>query len=158
MASQARYSRRSSGGLDRVIPPLASPRWRGPGRCGAGCAQPLIKNWEEGRRQPKDPYRLLYRRVFDLVNKAARRSPAQVLAEIMPEGDPLSRLPARVGRRVGMGTVQDLSMRVHGLRLAGADEPEEAAHTASRMLDMSADLTSDRTTQRACVVLVRLNL
>jgi hypothetical protein len=40
--------------------------------------------------------------------------------------------------------------------LADANEPEEVAHTASRMLDMSADLTSDRTTQRARVVLARL--
>jgi tetratricopeptide (TPR) repeat protein len=40
--------------------------------------------------------------------------------------------------------------------LADANEPEEAVHTASRMLDMSADLTSDRTTQRARVVLARL--
>ncbi|MEV4382797.1 hypothetical protein [Streptosporangium sp. NPDC049644] len=35
-------------------------------------------------------------------------------------------------------------------------EPEEAARTASRMLDMFVDLTSDRTTRRARVVLARL--
>ncbi|WP_329093583.1 hypothetical protein [Streptosporangium sp. NBC_01469] len=56
--------------------------------------------------------------LFDLANKAARKSPAQVLAAIMPEGDPLSRLPAGAGRRGGMGTAQDLAARVHGLRLA----------------------------------------
>ncbi|MFC4061187.1 hypothetical protein ACFOWE_23045 [Planomonospora corallina] len=42
------------------------------------------------------------------------------------------------------------------MALADANEPEEAARTASRMLDLSADLTSDRTTQRARVVLARL--
>ncbi|MGJ6969812.1 transcriptional regulator [Streptosporangium sp. G11] len=86
----------------------------------------MIKDWEKGRHQPKDPYRVLYCRafdlpeaeLFDLANKTARRSPAQVLAAIMPEGDLLSRLPAGAGRRVGMGTVQDLAARVHGLRLA----------------------------------------
>ncbi|GII00555.1 hypothetical protein [Planobispora takensis] len=40
--------------------------------------------------------------------------------------------------------------------LADADEPEEAAHTAFRLLELSAGLTSDRTTQRAHVVLARL--
>ncbi|MFI6458553.1 transcriptional regulator [Streptosporangium amethystogenes] len=86
----------------------------------------MIKDWEKGKHQPKDPYRVLYCRafdlpeaeLFDLANNAARRSPAQVLAAIMPEGDPLSRLPAGTGRRVGMGTVRDLAARVHGLRLA----------------------------------------
>lgn len=39
---------------------------------------------------------------------------------------------------------------------ADADEPEEVANAASRMLDMSADLTGDRTTRRARLVLVRL--
>jgi transcriptional regulator with XRE-family HTH domain len=86
----------------------------------------MIKDWEKGRHQPKDPYRVLYCRafdlpeaeLFDLANKAARKSPAQVLAAIMPEGDPLSCLPAEAGRRVGMGTVRDLAARVHGLRLA----------------------------------------
>ncbi|GGL19197.1 hypothetical protein GCM10014719_21640 [Planomonospora parontospora subsp. antibiotica] len=86
----------------------------------------MIKDWEKGRHQPKDPYRLLYCRVFDLseaelfdlAGTAPRKSPAQVLAAIMPEGDLLSRLPAQTGRRVGMGTVHDLSARVHGLRLA----------------------------------------
>ncbi|WP_449062519.1 transcriptional regulator [Planomonospora algeriensis] len=86
----------------------------------------MIKDWEKGRHQPKDPYRLLYCRVFDLseaelfdlAGTPPRKSPAQVLAAIMPEGDLLSRLPAQTGRRVGMGTVHDLSARVHGLRLA----------------------------------------
>ncbi|MBG0824599.1 hypothetical protein HS048_28225 [Planomonospora sp. ID91781] len=42
------------------------------------------------------------------------------------------------------------------MALADANEPEEAVHTASRMLHLSADLTSGRTTQRARVVPARL--
>jgi hypothetical protein len=40
--------------------------------------------------------------------------------------------------------------------LADANEPEEAAHAASRMLDLSADVASDRTAKRASVVRARL--
>ncbi|WP_119728055.1 helix-turn-helix domain-containing protein [Thermomonospora amylolytica] len=40
--------------------------------------------------------------------------------------------------------------------LVDANEPEEAANTARRMLDLTADLASDRTTQRARVVLAKL--
>jgi tetratricopeptide (TPR) repeat protein len=40
--------------------------------------------------------------------------------------------------------------------LADANEPEEAAGTARRMLDLNSDLTSDRTARRAHVVLAKL--
>jgi tetratricopeptide (TPR) repeat protein len=40
------------------------------------------------------------------------------LAEFLPADDPLSPLEGRTGRRIGMGTVDDLQQRVHGLRLA----------------------------------------
>lgn len=40
--------------------------------------------------------------------------------------------------------------------LADANEPEEAASTAARVIDLSADLTSERTTKRVRVVLDRL--
>lgn len=40
------------------------------------------------------------------------------LADFLPEEDPLSPLEGRTGRRVGMGTVDELQQRVHGLRLA----------------------------------------
>jgi tetratricopeptide (TPR) repeat protein len=40
------------------------------------------------------------------------------LADFLPEGDPLSPLEARARRRIGIGTVDDLRQRVHGLRLA----------------------------------------
>jgi hypothetical protein len=40
--------------------------------------------------------------------------------------------------------------------LADANEPEQAAHTAGRLLDLSADVASDRTARRIKVVLGRL--
>lgn len=44
--------------------------------------------------------------------------PMPTLADFLPDEDPLSPLSARTGRRVGMGQVDDLQKRVHGLRLA----------------------------------------
>ncbi|MEV5747677.1 helix-turn-helix domain-containing protein [Actinoallomurus sp. NPDC052308] len=41
--------------------------------------------------------------------------------------------------------------------LADANEPEEAAHTARRVLELSADMPSERTTRRSQVVLARLH-
>ncbi|MER5549318.1 transcriptional regulator [Streptomyces sp. NPDC002589] len=40
------------------------------------------------------------------------------LADFLPDDDPLSLLEARTGRRIGVGQVDDLRQRVHGLRLA----------------------------------------
>lgn len=40
--------------------------------------------------------------------------------------------------------------------LMDANEPEQAAHTAGRMLEMSTEVASDRTTQRSAVVLQKL--
>jgi hypothetical protein len=40
------------------------------------------------------------------------------LADFLPEGDPLEPLSTGTGGRVGMGQVDDLQLRVHGLRLA----------------------------------------
>ncbi|GII88143.1 hypothetical protein Ssi03_61330 [Sphaerisporangium siamense] len=40
--------------------------------------------------------------------------------------------------------------------LADVNEPEESACVAARMLELSADVASDRTAQRARVVLDRL--
>ncbi|MGW4421159.1 transcriptional regulator [Streptosporangium sp. NPDC004631] len=86
----------------------------------------MIKDWEAGRHQPKDPYRLLYCRVFDLSeaelfhngDMPSRKTPAQVLAGIMPDDNPLAQIPVQAGRRVDMSTVKDLSARIHALRLA----------------------------------------
>lgn len=50
--------------------------------------------------------------------QAPAEPPLPTLADFLPEGDPLSPLEGRPGRRVGMAQVDDLQQRVHGLRLA----------------------------------------
>ncbi|PZG36829.1 transcriptional regulator [Spongiactinospora gelatinilytica] len=85
-----------------------------------------IGNWETGRHVPRDPSPILLAKVFrvdvdELFGdplKEPRRTPAEVLARILPEGDPLKPLTTRQGRRIGMSTVTDLTARVHALRLA----------------------------------------
>ncbi|GAA4206437.1 transcriptional regulator [Microbispora amethystogenes] len=84
-----------------------------------------IKAYEAGHNQPRDPYRLLYTRVFDISEAElfdmpqtpSRPALDDVLARL-PDSDTLtSRLP-RTGRRIGMSTIADLSAAVHRLRLA----------------------------------------
>ncbi|MEV7907779.1 transcriptional regulator [Streptomyces anulatus] len=85
-----------------------------------------VGNWEAGKHMPKDPYRVLYSRAFGIAEDRlfddsytrSRRTPDEILARILPEGDPLAPLATRTGRRIDMNTVTDLSARVHGLRLA----------------------------------------
>ncbi|WP_245691161.1 transcriptional regulator [Sinosporangium album] len=85
-----------------------------------------IGNWEHGRYRPRDPYPMLLSHAFCIDHDVlfgdplmpSLRSPADILAAIMPEGDPLAPLGARSGRRIGPSTVSDLAARVHGLRLA----------------------------------------
>ncbi|MCW2882021.1 MAG: transcriptional regulator, family [Sphaerisporangium sp.] len=86
----------------------------------------MMKDWEAGRHRPRDPYPLLYCRAFGIdeaelfgvTSTPPRATPSEVLARILPAGDPLAPLAVRAGRRVDMSTVTDLSGRVHGLRLA----------------------------------------
>jgi hypothetical protein len=55
----------------------------------------------------------------DKGGNGAGEAPLPTLADFIPEGDPLSPLQARAGRRVGPSyVVEDLQKRVHGLRLA----------------------------------------
>lgn len=84
-----------------------------------------MKNWEAGTRRPRHPYPILIARalgmdVAELFGEppAPQRAPADVLAAIMPEDDPPTSGAGRTGGRLGLGTVADLSARVHGLRLA----------------------------------------
>lgn len=58
-------------------------------------------------------------------SKAARRighnttaAPAEVLASLLPPGEPLAACGTQAGRRVGMDDAEALLRRVHGLRLA----------------------------------------
>ncbi|GAA1260267.1 hypothetical protein GCM10009677_09420 [Sphaerisporangium rubeum] len=86
----------------------------------------MIKYWEAGRHRPKDPYPMLYCRVFgmeedELFSDAAaspRRPPADVLKELLGRENPLVPERSRRGRRIGAGTLADMSARVHSLRLA----------------------------------------
>ncbi|NRQ39811.1 transcriptional regulator [Nonomuraea sp. NN258] len=85
-----------------------------------------IRDWEAGRWKPSDIYRRLYSIAFSIDEgdlfaeplKPPRKSPDEVLKAILPGGNPLAPLAARVGRRVGQSTIEDLAARVHSLRLA----------------------------------------
>ena len=82
-----------------------------------------ISRWETGKRTPREWLPFLAAALGVTVD--ALRGPQQpaepplpTLADFLPEGDPLSPLEARARRRIGIGTVDDLRQRVHGLRLA----------------------------------------
>ncbi|MFJ7334039.1 helix-turn-helix transcriptional regulator [Streptomyces sp. NPDC101116] len=82
-----------------------------------------ISRWETGKRTPREwlPYLAAALGVsVDVLREPQKPAepPLPTLADFLPEEDPLSPLEGRTGRRVGMGTVDDLQQRVHGLRLA----------------------------------------
>jgi hypothetical protein len=85
-----------------------------------------IRDYEAGTHQPKDPYRMLYCRVFaideaELFSDAPSRqelTSADVLRGILRDSDPFRPIAGRAGPRLGIGDVADLAARVHGLRLA----------------------------------------
>ncbi|UBU12942.1 transcriptional regulator [Nonomuraea gerenzanensis] len=85
-----------------------------------------MRDWEAGRWKPSDIYRRLYAIAFGMDEldlfadpcKPSGKSPEEVLASIMPDGDPLVPLALKAGRRVGKSIVDDLTARVHSLRLA----------------------------------------
>ncbi|MEV7197146.1 helix-turn-helix transcriptional regulator [Streptomyces sp. NPDC093510] len=73
---------------------------------------------------------------------------------------PLRAVPllSRVLSRYDTTHARELALYLSWLAVAYADanEPEEAAATALRMFDLSADVASDRTSERARVVIARL--
>lgn len=85
-----------------------------------------IRDWEAGKWKPGDVYRRLYAIAFGVDEaslfadslKPPAKSPDEVLTSILPDGAPLTPPAAGAGRRVGESTVEDLSARVHSLRLA----------------------------------------
>ncbi|MEU0689889.1 helix-turn-helix transcriptional regulator [Streptomyces uncialis] len=82
-----------------------------------------ISRWEAGRRTPRDwlPFLAAVLGVsVDMLTgpPVPPESATPMLADFLPEGDPLAPLSARSGRRIGGGVVLDLHQRVHGLRLA----------------------------------------
>ncbi|MEW2574500.1 helix-turn-helix transcriptional regulator, partial [Streptomyces sp. NPDC047070] len=82
-----------------------------------------VSRWETGKRTPREWLPFLATALGVNVDAlGALQKPTEpavpTLAEFLPEGDPLSPLQYGTGRRIGMGTVNELQQRVHGLRLA----------------------------------------
>ncbi|QYA98939.1 transcriptional regulator [Streptomyces anulatus] len=86
-----------------------------------------VSRWEIGTRSPRDWLPFLARVLQvprEMLEAAKAVAPVESapyvrsVADFLPEGDPLSPLRARTGRRIGAGQVADLAQRVHGLRLA----------------------------------------
>lgn len=86
-----------------------------------------MSRWEIGKRSPREWLPFLARVLQvprEMLEAAKAVSPVESaahvrsVADFLPEGDPLSPLSARSGRRIGSGQVADLAQRVHGLRLA----------------------------------------
>ncbi|WP_204049470.1 hypothetical protein [Microbispora siamensis] len=86
----------------------------------------MIKDWEAGRHQPKDPYRVLYSKAFGIEEAElfgepqtpVGRSPAEILNALLRQPDPLRPATGSRRRRLGQSTIENLTARVHGVRLA----------------------------------------
>ncbi|GAA0953340.1 transcriptional regulator [Nonomuraea longicatena] len=128
-----------------------------------------IKDHEAGRNLPKDPYPILYCRVYGLSERdlfldsapESRRSPDEILATLLPQpGEPLAaRFTHRNRRRVGASTVNDLSARVHGLRLAddvlsGDDLIGPAFRELDDVVHLYRDSTHSDDVGRALLVII----
>ncbi|MFE2045763.1 helix-turn-helix transcriptional regulator [Streptomyces sp. NPDC059477] len=82
-----------------------------------------VSRWETGKRMPREWLPSLGAALGVTVDAlTAPHRPAEpslpTLADFLPDEDPLIPLEGGKGRRVGMGTVDELQQRVHGLRLA----------------------------------------
>jgi transcriptional regulator with XRE-family HTH domain len=86
-----------------------------------------VSRWEIGVRSPREWLPFLAR-VLEVPREMLEAAKAvqppeaapwvRTVAEFLPDGDPLTPLSTRTGRRIGAGQVADLAQRVHGLRLA----------------------------------------
>ncbi|MEU8787861.1 helix-turn-helix transcriptional regulator [Streptomyces sp. NPDC048643] len=102
---------------------VASEVCRAAGVIGDPVGRQEVSRWERGARTPREwlPFIAAALGVTMEVLRAPLvppEPPLPTLADFLPEGDPLSPLQGHSGRRIGMGTVDDLQQRVHGLRLA----------------------------------------
>ncbi|MFF4547463.1 helix-turn-helix transcriptional regulator [Streptomyces sp. NPDC001406] len=102
---------------------LAREVCRAAGVIGDPVGRQEVSRWETGKRTPREwlPFLAAALGVSVEVLRTPLKpaeQPLPTLADFLPEGDPLSPLEGRSGRRIGMGTVDDLQQRVHGLRLA----------------------------------------
>ncbi|MFC0847116.1 helix-turn-helix transcriptional regulator [Streptomyces noboritoensis] len=82
-----------------------------------------VSRWETGKRKPREWLPFIAAALGVPVGALTEpqkpaEPPLPTLADYLPTGDPLAPLSARAGRRIGMGQVDDLQQRVHGLRLA----------------------------------------
>ncbi|WP_455356859.1 helix-turn-helix transcriptional regulator [Streptomyces sp. SYSU K217416] len=102
---------------------LARETCRAAGIGGEPIGRQEISRYETGKRTPREWLPFIADALGVTVDalctpQKTTEPPLPTLADYLPEGDPLSPLSARTGRRIGMGTVDDLQQRVHGLRLA----------------------------------------
>ncbi|SED40551.1 DNA-binding transcriptional regulator, XRE-family HTH domain [Streptomyces sp. 2231.1] len=102
---------------------LAREVCRAAGVIGDPVGRQEVSRWETGKRTPREWLPFLAAALglpLDALKEpqAPAEPPLPTLADFLPEGDPLAPLSAATGRRIGMGQVDDLQQRVHGLRLA----------------------------------------
>ncbi|GHA85634.1 hypothetical protein GCM10010330_44920 [Streptomyces tendae] len=82
-----------------------------------------VSRWETGKRTPRE-WLPFIAAAFGVPVDALKtpqkpaEPPLPTLADFLPDDDPLAPLSAHTGRRIGIGQVDDLQKRVHGLRLA----------------------------------------
>jgi transcriptional regulator with XRE-family HTH domain/tetratricopeptide (TPR) repeat protein len=102
---------------------LAHEVCRAAGVTGDPVGRQEVSRWETGKRTPREWLPFIAGALgvsVDALREPLKPTepPLPTLEDFLPEDDPLSLLGGRTGRRIGMGTVDDLQQRVHGLRLA----------------------------------------
>ncbi|MFF7492678.1 helix-turn-helix transcriptional regulator [Streptomyces rubiginosohelvolus] len=102
---------------------LAREVCRAAGVAGEPVGRQEVSRWETGKRTPREWLPFLAAALAVPVDAlttppAPAAPPLPTLADFLPAEDPLEPLSTRTGVRVGMGQVDDLQQRVHGLRLA----------------------------------------
>jgi transcriptional regulator with XRE-family HTH domain len=102
---------------------LAREVCRTAGIAGDPVGRQEISRWETGKRTPREWLPFLAAALGVPVEVLTGPStpaepPLPTLADFLPAEDPLESLVTRMGGRLGVGQVDDLAQRVHGLRLA----------------------------------------
>ncbi|MFG3025812.1 helix-turn-helix transcriptional regulator [Streptomyces sp. NPDC048254] len=102
---------------------LAREVCRAAGVTGDPVGRQEVSRWETGKRTPREWLPFLAAALGVPVDtlaapQTAAEPPLPTLADFLPAEDPLEPLRGRTGGRLGMGQVDDLQQRVHGLRLA----------------------------------------
>ncbi|MER8161397.1 helix-turn-helix transcriptional regulator [Streptomyces sp. NPDC094472] len=102
---------------------LAREICRAAGLAGDPVGRQEVSRWENGKRTPREWLSFIATALGVSEEtlrtpQAPAEPPLPTLADFLPGDDPLRPLEAHAGRRIGMGAVDDLQQRVHGLRLA----------------------------------------